>query len=155
MSSKQLLIIAHAPSRNTRRLLARLIAGARHPDVAGVTVRALRAFETQPDDIIGAQAVVLMTPENLGYMSGALKDCFDRCYYPCLERSEAMPYAMLIRAGHDGAGARRAIESIVTGLRWRSAHAPVICRGDWRADFADQAAQLGAYMAAGLEVGIF
>ena len=155
MSSKQLLIIAHAPSRNTRRLLARLIAGARHPDVAGVTVRALRAFETQPDDIIGAQAVVLMTPENLGYMSGALKDCFDRCYYPCLERSEAMPYAMLIRAGHDGTGTRRAIESITAGLRWRSVHAPVICRGQWRADFIDQATRLGAYLAAGLDLGMF
>ena len=155
MSSKQLLIIAHAPSQNTRQLLAGLAAGARYPEVAGVEARVLGAFETQPADVIGAQAVVLMTPENLGYMSGALKDCFDRCYYPCLERTEAMPYAMLIRAGHAGTGTRQAIESITTGLRWRPVHAPVICRGPWCADFVDQATQLGMYLAAGLELGMF
>ena len=97
------------------------------------------------------QAIILGTPENLGYMSGALKDFFDRCYYPLLEKTEGLPYALFIRAGSDGTGTRRAVESIATGLRWRKAREPLICRGPWREEFVDEARELGALMAASLD----
>ena len=112
-------------------------------------------FEADPEDVLAAQAIILGTTENLGYMSGALKDFFDRIYYPCLEQSEGLPYAVYIRAGHDGTGTRRGIETIVTGLRWRSVQEPVICQGDWDDGFVPMCEELGASMAAGLEIGIF
>ena len=105
--------------------------------------------------MLAAQAVILGTPENLGYMSGALKDFFDRCYYPLLEKTEGLPYALFIRAGSDGTGTRRAVESIATGLRWRKAREPLICRGLWRDEFVDEARELGELMAASLDAGIF
>ena len=67
-----LLIISHAPSPNTRRLRQALTEGAASMD--GVTARVLSPFDTQPEDVIAASAYILSTPENLGYMSGALKD---------------------------------------------------------------------------------
>ena len=155
MTDKRLLIVAHAPSPNTRRLLDAVVAGARHPDIAGVEVVAQSPFDTRPEHVLAAQAVVLGTTENLGYMSGALKDFFDRCYYPCLDKTQGLPYALYIRAGHDGTGTRRGVETIVTGLRWRAVQEPLLCRGDFQEDFLPACEELGTLMAVGLEAGVF
>ncbi len=155
MNAKRLLVVAHAPSENTRRLLNALVEGASVPEIAGIDVLALTPFETLPEHVLAAGAVVLGTPENLGYMSGALKDFFDRVYYPCLEHTQGLAYALYVRAGHDGTGTRRAVESITTGLRWRPVQPPLICRGPWQEAFVDQCRELGTLMAAGLEAGVF
>jgi len=155
VSSKRLLVVAHAPSPNTARMRDALVEGARSAEAEEVETRALGAFDAQPGDVLSAGGVILLTPENLGYMSGALKDFFDRCYYPCLERTQGLPYALCIRAGSDGTGTRRGVETIVTGLRWRAIQAPLICRGDWREDFLGHCRELGMLMAAGLDAGVF
>jgi multimeric flavodoxin WrbA len=155
MPNKQLLVVAHVPSANTLRLAEAVRRGARNPEIEGVTVRHLPPLEAGPDDVLGADGLVLGTTENLGYMSGALKDFFDRIYYPCLEQTQGLPYALYIRAGHDGTGTRRAVETIVTGLRWRAVREPLICRGEWQESFADDCEELGTLMAAGLEAGVF
>ena len=152
---KTLLIIAHAPSENTKRLLDAVVEGARADADSSVRVISLGAFDATPTDVIAADAIILGTPENLGYMSGALKDFFDRCYYPCLERTQGRPYAAFVRAGNDGEGTRRGIERIVTGLRWRAVQDPLILRGEWREEFVDECRDLGTAMAIGLDAGIF
>ncbi len=155
MPAKRLLIVAHAPSPNTARLRDAAVAGATVEEIEGVEVLAKTPFETGPEDVKAAGALILGTTENLGYMSGALKDFFDRCYYPCLEHTQGLPYALYVRAGHDGTGTKRAVETIVTGLRWRAVQEPLILRGEWREDFVGQVQELGMGMAAGLEAGIF
>ncbi|MDP6346002.1 MAG: flavodoxin family protein [Alphaproteobacteria bacterium] len=155
MTQRRLLIVAHAPSANTRRLRDAVIEGARGEGIENVEVVALNPFEAGPEEVMAANAIILGTTENLGYMSGALKDFFDRSYYPCLEETQGLPYCLYIRAGHDGTGTRRGVETIVTGLRWRAVQEPLICRGDWREDFVAPCRELGAAMAAGLEAGIF
>ncbi len=155
MTPKRLLVVGHAPSVNTRRLFDAVVEGASSIEIENVEVMAYRPFDVQPEDVQAAQAVILGTTENLGYMSGALKDFFDRIYYPCLEHTPGMPYALYIRAGHDGTGTRRSIESITSGLGWRAVQEPLICRGDWQDAFVTQCQELGTAMAAGLEMGIF
>jgi multimeric flavodoxin WrbA len=152
---KRLLIIAHAPSSNTRDLRESVERGARSDDVEGIDVRSLSPFDAGPQDVLTAQAIILGTTENLGYMSGALKDFFDRIYYPCLDKTQGLPYALYIRAGHDGTGTRRGVEAIVTGLRWRAVQDPLICRGEFRTEFIAECKDLGTLMAAGLEAGVF
>jgi multimeric flavodoxin WrbA len=152
---RRLLIVAHAPSANTRRLREAVIRGATSPDIAGVDVKMLPPLEAKPEDVLAAEAIILGTTENLGYMSGALKDFFDRCYYPVLELKQGLPYAAFIRAKLDGTGTRRAIESITTGLRWRAVQPPLVLHGEFREDFIRQCEELGSAMAAGLEGGIF
>ena len=154
MPNKRLLIIAHAPSDNTARLLDAVVDGARSDATLTVDVVALSPFDAGPDDVLAAGAVILGTTENLGYMSGALKDFFDRIYYPCLERTEAMPYAAYIRAGLDGTGTKIAIGKITTGLKWKPVQEPMILHGEYRPDFEDQCEELGMLMAASLESGI-
>jgi NAD(P)H-dependent FMN reductase len=149
----QLLIIAHAPSANTRALAEAVFAGA--TSVEAVTTRLLSPFETQPRDILEADGLILGTTENLGYMAGATKDMFDRCYYAVIEHKQGLPMAVYIRAGHDGTGTRRAIDSITTGLRWRAVQEPQVLRGAWQEAWPHALEELGQAMAYGLEAGIF
>ena len=151
--TKRLLIVAHAPSDNTLALRSAVERGARSE--TGLDVRVVAPLQAGPDDVLAAQAVILGTTENLGYMSGALKDFFDRTYNPCLDKTQGLPYAVYIRAGSDGTGTRRGIETITTGLRWRGVQEPLICKGPWRRAFVAQCEELGAAMAAGLAAGIF
>ena len=154
--TKSLLIIAHAPSENIRALLDAVRSGAEEAGGEGaVTVTCLSPFDTGPDEVLSADAIILGTPENLGYMSGALKDFFDRIYYPCLEETQGLPYALFVRAGQDGTGTCRAVQSITTGLRWRAVQEPLVCRGAFEPKFIEECRDLGAGMAAGLEAGIF
>jgi len=152
--AKRLLIVAHVPSPNMLRLRDAVVAGAAGAEAAGVEVRALTPFEADAEAVLASDAVILGTTENLGYMSGALKDFFDRSYYGCLDRTEGKPYALYIRGRHDGTGTRRGVETIVTGLRWRAVQPPLIMRGDWQESFVTQCEELGALMAASLEAGI-
>jgi len=151
---KKLVLIAHAPSANTEKMVAAVIKGASHPDISNVEIRCIPPLETQSEDILSAQAIIIFTTENLGYMSGLIKDVFDRCYYACLEQTQGMPFTFIVRAGQDGTGTRRAIESITTGLRWRVVQEPLICRGDFQSEFITQCEELGLSMAASLDAGI-
>lgn len=151
---KRLHIIAHAPSPNTMKLKDAIYAGASKVGSA-VDVFWTPPLEAGPADVMAADALILGTTENLGYMSGALKDFFDRTYYPVLEAKQGLPLATYIRAALDGTGTKRAIESITGGLKWKPVQKTVIYHGDWQDAFLTQAQELGEAMAYGLEAGIF
>ena len=150
---KRLLIVAHAPSDNTVALRAAVQRGAQSE--AGIDVKVIAPLQAGPGDVLAAQAVILGTTENLGYMSGALKDFFDRSYNTLLDKTQGLPCALYIRAGSDGTGTRRGVETILTGLRWRAVQEPLLCKGPWQESFVAQCEELGAAMAAGLAAGIF
>ena len=83
MASKTLLIVAHAPSPNTKKLAQSAYDGANHSDI-DINVIIKSPQDTQPEDMLAADALLLGTTENLAYMAGLTKDFFDRCYYPCV-----------------------------------------------------------------------
>ncbi len=78
--SKHLLIIAHNPSPNMQILVEATLRGATHEDIAGVEAKHIPPLQANPDDVLWADAIILGTTENFGYMSGALKDFFDRVF---------------------------------------------------------------------------
>jgi len=151
---KYLVVVAHDPSPNTRAMVGAVLDGAEDEAIEQVEVRHVRPLEADASDVLRADAVIFGTTENLGYMSGALKDFFDRCFYDLLDKTDAMPYAVFIRAGRDGTGTRRAIESICSGLNWKPVQEPLICQGKWDDTFVDQCRELGMAMAAALEAEI-
>jgi len=116
--NKNLLVVANTPSANTKRLAQAIVAGARNPEITSVSVRHLQPLAATAEDVYAADGLILGTTENFGYMSGALKDFFDRIYYPVLETKQGTPYALYVRAGLDGSGTLAAVQRIVTGLRW-------------------------------------
>ena len=108
MTRKRLLVVAHAPSANIHTLLDAVVRGARSAAAESAEVAALGPFQAGPEDVLAAGAIILGTPENLGYMSGALKDFFDRICYPCLERAQGLCYALFVQAGTGTVRSRKA-----------------------------------------------
>lgn len=149
--TKQLLVIAHAPSPNTLALLKEIEDGTH---AASIKTDIKSPFESTAQDALNADAILLFTPENLGYMSGAMKDFFDRTYYDVLEEKQGMPVAAIIRAGNDGTGTVRALQTITTGLRWRWVQEPLVLKGEFEADFLAQAKELAEAIAIALEAGM-
>jgi multimeric flavodoxin WrbA len=153
--TRRLLLVAHAPSANTRRMADAVLHGACADGIDAVETLWRPPLEAAADDLLAADAVILGTTENFGYMSGALKDFFERVYYPCLERTEGLPYALYIRAGNDGSGARQSVERILAGLKWRAVQEPLLCVGPFQERFVTACEELGMTVAAGLDAGIF
>ena len=153
--TKHLLIIAHTPSVNTAALADAALRGARTNHAVDVTARAISPFDVVADDLLAVDGVILGTTENIGYMAGATKDMFDRCYNTWLGRTEAMPVSLYIRAGLDGTATKRALESIFSAQRWRLVAAPLTLHGNWSNSYPIQVEELATAMAVGLDAGIF
>jgi NAD(P)H-dependent FMN reductase len=158
---RSLAIIWHSRTGGARAMAQAIADGA---DEGG---RLLAADAATSADLLLAKAYVFVCPENLGSMSGMMKDLFDRTYYPLLGRIEGRAYATAIAAGSGGQGAQAQIDRIVTGWRLRRVAEPLIV------NFAAQTAEailaaksltgseretchdLGAAMVEGLRLGIF
>ena len=151
---KTLLIVYHSKDGSTARMAEAVYKGANHPDV-DVDVRMLLAKDADLEDLLWANGIIFGTPENFGYMSGALKDFFDRTYYPAEGKIEGLPYCVFICAGNDGAGALRSIERIVKGYPLKQIQEPLVSRGDLTSELLDSCEDFGLYMSAGIESSIF
>ncbi|MEO6718172.1 MAG: NAD(P)H-dependent oxidoreductase [Novosphingobium sp.] len=134
---------------------------------AGEAARLFAADEACPDAMLRKAGYLFVCPENLATMSGAMKEFFDRCYYPLLGRIEGRPYATAIAAGSDGHGAEAQIDRIVTGWRLRRVASGLIVNLGAQTPEAileqktigpEQLAEcreLGAALGEGLNLGIF
>jgi multimeric flavodoxin WrbA len=152
---RNLLIVYHSQSGNTATMARAVRDGALDPLIEYIDLRFLRADSAGADDLLWAHGLLLGTPENFGYMSGAMKDFFDRTFYPVEGRIQSLPYACFISAGNDGTGAIRAIRRIANGYPLKEVHDPIIARGAVTAAVIEQCRVLGMTLAAGLEAGIF
>ncbi len=155
MKPINLLIVANTPSDNTQKIANAVYAGAIHPDIDDVNCQLLQPLAATPQDVLKCDGIIIGTTENFGYMSGQIKDFFERIYYPCLETKQGLPYALYIRAGKDGSGTLRAVHSITQGLRWREVQAPTLMSGQYQDSFLQSCSLLGTTMAAGLSSNIF
>ena len=152
---KHLLIVYHTQTGNTESMARAALEGATDPLIDGVEVRFKRARDAGPEDLLWCNGVLLGTPENFGYMSGAMKDFLDRTFYPVEGKIQPLPYAAFISAGNDGRGALRAIRRIVGGYPFQEVQEPVIARGGVEECHLDACRELGMALAAGLEAGVF
>lgn len=166
MTQKRLAIIWHSRTGGSRALAEAAAASAR---TAAPEVHAIlrRAEDTDAAALLASDAFLFVAPENLASLSGAMKEMFDRTYYACLGQVEGRPYATIICAGSDGAGAQRQIDRIATGWRLRRVAEPMIVvtgaqtgEAIWAAKVIGErelaaAGDLGAGLAAGVAAGVF
>jgi len=152
---RHLLIVYHSQSGHTEAMAHAAYAGATDADIEHVDVRMLTAAAAGADDLLWAHGLLLGTPENFGYMSGALKDFFDRTFYRVEGRLQPLPCAIFISAGNDGSGALRSIRRIANGYPFNEVQPPVIAHGELDATALERCRELGMTLAAGLDAGIY
>ena len=119
---QQLLLVWHSRTGAARQMAA---AAAEGIEAIACELQAqdrlrlsvLDASEAQPQHVLAAQGYLFCAPENLGTVSGSMKEFFDRCYYPALDQLNGRPYGLMVAAGSDGSGAVRQVERICTGWR--------------------------------------
>jgi multimeric flavodoxin WrbA len=150
---KHLLILYHTQSGNTGQLAQAVLCGA-HAEKE-VESRLIMAKDGTLDDLIWSDAILFGTPENFGYMSGALKDFYDRTYYPAEPYELNRPYALFISAGNDGTNAVRECDRILKGYPMKKVMDPLIAKGEITPEYLQQANELGQTMACGLAMGVF
>ncbi len=162
---KALLVVWHSMTGGAEQMAAAAAAGAR--DEGSVQVIDRRATQATAADVLGSDGYLFVTPENLASMSGLMKDFFDRIYYAALDRINGRPYAILVCAGSDGAGAVRQIQRIATGLRLKEvapativithAQTPerILAPKVIGAEDLARCREVGAALAAGVAAGIF
>lgn len=161
MTEQTLLIVWHSRTGASRAMAA---AAAK---AGGAAVHLLAADTATPADFLAAGGYLFVGPENLGSLSGAMKEMLDRCYYPLLGRIEGRPYASIIAAGSAGQGAQAQLDRIATGWRLRRVAPPLIVNTAAQtpeeiaapkhpaAQVLVQCAALGEALAEGLRAGIF
>lgn len=158
-----LLIVYHSRTGGTRQM-----AGAAHDAAsAEIDARLMRAEDVASEDLLAASGFLFAAPENLAALSGAMKEFFDRCYYPVLGKLEGRPYAQMICAGSDGENAVRQVARIATGWRLKEVQpALIVCtHAQSEADILAEKSiadkdlgrcrMLGEALAAGLAMGVY
>ena len=129
--------------------------------------RLMKAEEAEADDVLAAAGYIFVAPENLAALSGAMKEFFDRCYYPVLGKIEGRAYAQMICAGSDGSSAAHQLARIATGWRLKEAQPALIVNTSAQTpeeilaekhlskEALAPCRELGAAMGAGLAMGVF
>jgi len=151
----KILVLYHSQTGNTERMARALARGVEA--VEGVEPVLKRAGQAGLDDLLQCQGLAIGTPENFGYMSGMLKDFFDRTYPQAQGRKEIFrkPYLVFISAGNDGRGALTSIERICLGYQFKKVQEPLIARGEITEPVLERCHELGQTIAAGVEAGIY
>lgn len=144
----RLLIVHHTPSPGMDLMLEAVVAGAKHQDISGVDVATEPALGATASDVLAADAYLLGTPANIGYMSGALKHFFDQIYYPCLHSTNKRPYGLYVHGNEGVDGAVNAISGIASALGWEPAADTVAVMGQPEKDDLANASELGSILAA-------
>ena len=149
----RILIVYHSQTGHTERMAQAVAEGAAAMEEAEVVIR--RAADATAEDLLWADGIAIGSPENFGYLSGMIKDFFDRTFYAVEDRVFRKPYVVFISAGNDGTGALRALERIALGYKFRKVSDPVIAKGEIRPEDLEKCRELGGILAGGCQMGIF
>jgi multimeric flavodoxin WrbA len=149
----RILVIYHSQTGRTAKMAKAVVDGAKSIENTEVILK--RASEATLEDLLVCSGLAIGTPENFGYMSGMIKDFFDRTYNGAQDKVFRKPYVVFISAGNDRSGALRSIERIALGYKFKSVYTPVIAKGDITEEILEQCRELGGTLAGGCEIGIY
>lgn len=150
-----ILVIYHSQSGNTKRMAESVAKGIGSVDDVNANFKP--AGKATIDDLRNCDGIAIGSPEYFGYMSGMVKDFFDRTYETAAADVKAFrkPYVLFISAGNDGRNACLQIERICIGFSFKKVYEPIISRGDVTDNILQQCYEMGQTIAAGCDLGIY
>jgi multimeric flavodoxin WrbA len=148
-----ILVVYHSQTGHTEKMAKAVVDGAKSIENTEVILK--KASEATVEDLLACSGLAIGTPENFGYMSGMIKDFFDRTYSGAQDKVFRKPYVVFISAGNDGSGALHAIERIALGYKFKNVFSPVIGKGEITEDLLEKCRELGGTLAGGCEMGIY
>jgi multimeric flavodoxin WrbA len=140
----KIAIIYHTLSGNTGAMAEAVAEGARQ---AGAEVAVKPALEATLDDLLGSDAVAFGSADYFSYIAGALKDFFDRTYYPSKGKVDGKPYAAFVTAGGAGDKVADCLDKFAGHFGLRKVGSTVVAASKPAPEVLDQCRALGKQLA--------
>ncbi len=141
----KVLIVYHSQTGNTEEMARAVAEGAR--SVAGTDVVLKRAFDANADDLIGCNAVAFGTPTNFAYISGGLKDFFDRSLIQCQDKTTDTPYCTFTSSGMGKRRALDILDGICSAFKLKKADEGIMAPGKATPEILAELRQMGKKLA--------
>ena len=113
------LIVYHTLSGNTEKMAKAFAEGVN--GLQGTEVVIKKAFDATLEDLLGCDAIAFGSADYFSYISGALKDFFDRTYYPSQGKVTGKPYAAFATGGRGGEKALEVLDRLCGSFKFKKA----------------------------------
>jgi len=145
----KLLIVYHSMSGNTEQM-AKAIAE-EVCAVGGTAVQIKKGLEATIDDLLECDGVALGSPDYFSDMAGAIKDFFDRTYYPVQGKVTGKPCVIFDSAGGPPLVVIESLRTMAKRFELDEIAEPVGASGASSEEILEQCRQLGRKLAARLK----
>jgi multimeric flavodoxin WrbA len=115
----KVLIVYHTLSGNTEKMAEAFAEGARA--VPGTEAVLKRALDASLEDLLECDAIAFGSADYFSYIAGALKDFFDRTFYPSKGKVTGKPYASFATGGRGGDTALAVLDRLCGHFQLRKA----------------------------------
>lgn len=112
----KVLVIYHSQSGNTEKMAKAVAEGARR--VSGTEVILKKATEATLEDLVSSSGIAVGSPDYFSYMAGAVKDFFDRTFYPSQGKVTGKPCVLFVSGGGGGRPALNTLKRICESLKF-------------------------------------
>jgi flavorubredoxin len=140
----KVLVIYSSQSGNTESMAKAVAEGAKS---AGATVVLKKATDAGADDVMTCDVLAVGTPNYFGYMSGLVKDFFDRAWIVIRDKVADKPYCTFGSKGGGGAQSLESVERICDGLKMRKVADGLVATRQPSTEVINQCKDLGKKLA--------
>lgn len=148
-----ILLIYHSQSGNNKKIADAIAETTAKEE--GIVLNYKNAIDANIDDVLNCDGIMICSPEYFGYMSGIVKDFFDRTSDNARANEVKKPYCLIICCENDGTGAERSIDTIARGYVLKKAMNTLIIKESELNEKIEDAKELGIGFVNGVKLGIF
>jgi len=141
----RILVVYHSLSGNTEKMAKALAEGAK--SVPGTEVVLKKAFDATLEDLLGCNAVAFGTADYFSYIAGALKDFFDRTFYPSQGKVTGKPYAAFATGGGGGETVLAVLDRLCSSFKLKKVVNGVSAAGGSSSEVLEECREAGKRLA--------